>query len=287
MSAANFGTYTRAIVRQIPDSIRDSSEAFRDRDRKSVDYGLPMYEPIDLEKARREHEVYTQTLRDLGLEVTVVPPDESTPDCPFVEDTCIVVGNKALLTRPAGKTRRKEIDTIERVLTDLGLEVHRMRDEKAMLEGGDVVFTGQEFFVGNSVCSNRAGQAILAETFPEYPVHSIRLDYPKFHLKGVICMAAPGVIAVGESKWGKHAWKSVQNQAKFTYEPLWLPDKVFADHTCDVIHFNGNLVHCKKEEGAESVKRFAARFPDLNRVELTIGELEKVDAGLTCCSVLL
>ncbi|CAH1227394.1 DDAH1 [Branchiostoma lanceolatum] len=283
MSSANFGTYKRAIVRQIPDSIRDHSEAHEDREFQ----GLPIYAPIDLEKARQEHEVYTQTLRDLGLEVTVVPADESTPDCPFVEDICIVVGNKALLTRPQGAARRKEVDTIEKVLTDLGLEVHRIRNKRATLEGGDVVFTGHEFFVGDSACSNPKGHKILAETFPEYPVLSIPLDPPKFHLKGVICMAAPGVLAVGESKWGVRAWKKIQKHAKFTYEPLWLPDKVFADHTCDVIFFNGNLVHCKSQEGAESVKRFADRFPDVNRVELTIGELEKVDAGLTCCSVLL
>ncbi|CAH1270318.1 DDAH1 [Branchiostoma lanceolatum] len=283
MSSSNFGTYKRAIVRQIPDSIRDHSEALKDREEQ----GLPIHDPIDLEKARTEHALYTQTLRDLGLDVTVVPADEATPDCPFVEDTCIVVGNKALLTRPQGAVRRKEIDTMEKVLTDLGLDVHRIHDEEAQLEGGDVVFTGHEFFVGDSVCSNLEGHDILADTFPDYPVLSIPLDEPKFHLKGVVCMAAPGVLAIGESEWGDRAWKRIQKHGEATYEPLWLPDKVFEDHTCDVIYFNGNLVHCKKEEGAESVKRFADRFPDLNRVELTIGELMKVDAGLTCCSVLL
>ncbi|XP_078608732.1 N(G),N(G)-dimethylarginine dimethylaminohydrolase 1-like [Branchiostoma floridae x Branchiostoma japonicum] len=282
MSSAIFGTYTRAIVRQIPDSIRDHSECFEGRE---LD-GLPLPDKIDLEKARREHERYTQTLRDLGLDVTVVPADESTPDCPFVEDTCVVVGNKALLTRPAGKARQNEIDAIGKVLEDLGLEVHRIRDKDATLEGGDVIFTGHEFFVGKSVCSNLEGHEILADTFPEYPVHSIPLRPPKFHLKGVICMAAPGVMAVGESKWGKRAWKMVQKKTKFTYEPLWLPDKVFEDHTCDVIYFNGNLIHCSVEKGAESVKRFADKFPDVNRVEVKIEELEKVDAGLTCCSVL-
>ncbi|XP_078608735.1 N(G),N(G)-dimethylarginine dimethylaminohydrolase 1-like [Branchiostoma floridae x Branchiostoma japonicum] len=280
MSSAIFGTYTRAIVRQIPDSIRDHSEAFEGRHR----HGLPEHEePIDLEKARQDHERYTQTLRDLGLDVTVVPADESTPDCTFVEDTCVVVGNKALLTRPALATRRNEVDTMEKVLEDLGLEVHRIRDKEAKLEGGDVIFTGHEFFVGKSVCSNLEGHEILADTFPEYPVYSVPLRPPKFHLKGVICMAAPGVMAVGESKWGQRAWKMVQKRAKFTYEPLWVPDK---DHTCGVIYFNGNLVHCTKEEGAESVKRFEDRFPDLNRVEVTVGQLEKVDAALTCCSVL-
>ncbi|XP_078608733.1 N(G),N(G)-dimethylarginine dimethylaminohydrolase 1-like [Branchiostoma floridae x Branchiostoma japonicum] len=279
---SNFGTYTRAIVREIPDSIRDHSEAFVDCEEE----GLPMPEQINLARARREHERYTQTLRDLGLDVTVVPADESTPDCTFVEDTCIVVGNKALLTRPLREGRRNEIDSMESVLTELGLEVHRILDKKATLEGGDVVFTGYEFFVGDSKVSNTRGHEILAETFPEYPVHPVPLAPPEFHLKGVICMAAPGVMAVAESEWGTIAWKSVQEQGKAKYEPLWVPEDDIDFHTCDVIYFNGNLIHCTSEYGPKSVKRFKKRFPDLNRVEVSFDELEKVDAGLTCCSVL-
>nr|ABI17431.1 dimethylarginine dimethylaminohydrolase a [Branchiostoma belcheri] len=280
MSTAKF---TRAIVRQIPDSIRDHSEVHEYKE----ELGLPPNKPVDLEEARKAHAAYTQTLKDLGLEVTVLPADESLPDCPFVEDTCVIVGNRALLTRPESETRRGELDAVKKVLVDYGLEIHTVDDEEATLEGGDVFFTGHEIFVGESTCTNAKGIEFLRKTFPEYPVHSVPLAPPEFHLKGVACIAAPGVIALCESEFGITAWEAIQEKAKFRYEPLWTPDsKGIDDHTCDVIYFNGNLIHCTEKEGPESVKIFAEKFPHLNRVEATVGQLENVDAGLTCCSLI-
>ena len=42
--------------------------------------------------------------------------------------------------------------------------------EPARMDGGDVLFTGQEFFVGLSSRTNREGIEFLAKTFPKYPV---------------------------------------------------------------------------------------------------------------------
>ncbi|XP_078615714.1 N(G),N(G)-dimethylarginine dimethylaminohydrolase 1-like [Branchiostoma floridae x Branchiostoma japonicum] len=267
--------YSRAIVREIPDSIRDHSEAFKWKKRREKDM-------IDLGKAREDHARYTQTLRDLGLDVTVLPADESTPDCPFVEDTCVVVGNRALVTRPVDKTRRKEVDCVEKLLKDSGLEVHRIRDKGATLEGGDVIFTGKEFFVGDSTQSNKAGRKILAETFPDYPVTSIPVEPPEFHLKGVVCCAGPGVIAVGNHKSGRKAWEIIRKSSSCTYEALWVPD--YLGLNC--IHVNGTVIHCRAEDWPNSCKAFADKLPEHKRIELTVGELTKVDAGLSCCSVL-
>ncbi|XP_035668978.1 N(G),N(G)-dimethylarginine dimethylaminohydrolase 1-like [Branchiostoma floridae] len=253
MSTAKF---TRAIVRQIPHSIREHSESYEDRE----DIGLFKHELIDVEKARQEHAVYAQTLRELGLDVIVMPADESLPDCPFVEDICVIVGKRALLTRPLTENRRLEADAVEKVLVDLGLEVHKIDDDEAILEGGNLFFTGQEFFVGLSRCSNLRGAEILSSTFPEYPVHTIPLEPPECHLKGVACMAAPGVIAVAESKWGIPAWKAIREKAKFPYEPLWVPDAELYESTCDVIYFNGNLLHCTSGRKEETVKAGEPRW---------------------------
>ncbi|XP_078691271.1 N(G),N(G)-dimethylarginine dimethylaminohydrolase 1-like [Branchiostoma floridae x Branchiostoma belcheri] len=280
MSTAQF---TRAIVRQIPDSIRDHSEAHK----YNAKHGLPPVEPIDLEQARKDHANYTQTLRDLGLDVTVLPADESLPDCPFVEDTCVIVGNKALLTRPLSETRRGEVAAVKEALINLGLEVHQV-DDDVILEGGAVLFTGQEFFVSDSpVCDVNPGAEFIRKTFPEYPVHVIPLAEPEYHLKAVVCMAAPGVMAVCKNRWGKIAWKAIQEKSEFTYEAIWTPNRRFIDdHTCNVIYFNGNLIHCTREDGPRSVKIFASKLPQLNRVQATVGELMNVDSGLSCCSLI-
>ncbi|XP_066296746.1 N(G),N(G)-dimethylarginine dimethylaminohydrolase 1-like [Branchiostoma lanceolatum] len=279
----SFPKFTRALVRQVPDSIRDHSEGVKVYDEDRWYQTLPKPEPIDVAKAREEHARYTQTLRDLGLDVIVLPADESTPDCPFVEDTCVVVGNRALITRPEGEPRRREVDCVENCLKELGLEVHRIHDEEATLEGGDVVFTGKEFFVGASVMSNKAGREILADTFPEYPVHAIPVAWPEFHLKGVACCAAPGVIALGKNKQGKKAWQTILKKSDFAYEPLWVPDGPVA---VDCIHVNGTVIHCSEKEGPNSIEVFAEKLADFKRVPFSIGELGKTDAALSCCSLL-
>ncbi|XP_078591710.1 N(G),N(G)-dimethylarginine dimethylaminohydrolase 1-like [Branchiostoma floridae x Branchiostoma japonicum] len=266
----NFPRYTRAIVREIPNSIRLQSEGFKD------------YTKVYVKRAREEHAEYAQTLRDIGLDVTVLPADEETPDCVFVEDTCVVVGDKALMTRPPCKARRKEVDAVEKCLKSLGIKTHRMFDKKAILEGGDVLFTGKEFFAGISSKSNAAGHKILAETFPEFPVHSIPVEEPEFHLKGMLCMAAPGTLVVPRNKWGKTAWEAVCEKSEYTYKPLWVPNH----YGVNCLHINGTIVHCTEQQYPKSYQVFVETMGGYQRVQRSIGELGKVDAGLTCCSLL-
>ncbi|GCB86621.1 hypothetical protein scyTo_0027316, partial [Scyliorhinus torazame] len=67
-------------------------------------------EAVDLEAARREHQRYTRVLgTELGLELRQLPADPALPDCVFVEDTAVVCGDTALLTRPGAPSRRREV----------------------------------------------------------------------------------------------------------------------------------------------------------------------------------
>ena len=45
--------------------------------------------------------------------------------------------------------------------------------EPALLDGGDVLFTGREIFVGLSSRTNKEGVESLAKAFPKYPVTSV------------------------------------------------------------------------------------------------------------------
>lgn len=48
-------------------------------------------------------------LRDLGLDVIELPPDENLPECAFVEDTAVVCNGIALICRPGDSNRQKEV----------------------------------------------------------------------------------------------------------------------------------------------------------------------------------
>lgn len=49
------------------------------------------------------------TLREIGLDVIELPPDEVHPHCMFVEDVAVVCNGIALVTRPGHPAREKEV----------------------------------------------------------------------------------------------------------------------------------------------------------------------------------
>lgn len=137
MSCREYGRFTHAVVRSVPDSLGKS---------------IGSIESIDLAAARLEHSNYVQHLRTMGLTVIQVPADESLPDCSFVEDTAVICDQLALITRPGHPVRHRETTEIRRTLKQLvRIDVVEMNQSNAFLDGGDVLFTGREFFVGKSL----------------------------------------------------------------------------------------------------------------------------------------
>lgn len=61
------------------------------------------------EQAKLQHETYVRTLRDLGLDVIEMPPDETLPYCVYIEDTAIICNGIALIAKPKDEKRLKEV----------------------------------------------------------------------------------------------------------------------------------------------------------------------------------
>ena len=78
-----------ALVSRIANSFRDSSS-----------FDLKGQRPIDIEKARREHEELVETLRRIGVDVIELPCDEKHPDGLFVDDIAVVINGTALICNP-------------------------------------------------------------------------------------------------------------------------------------------------------------------------------------------
>ncbi len=138
-----------AITRDIPQSILRCELTHLDR------------EPIDYARAVTQHEAYCQVLSELGLSLSRLPADEAYPDCPFVEDTAVVLDELAILASPGVASRRGEVTTIARVLSRYR-PLSRI-EPPATLEGGDVLVMGRTIFVGKSSRTNVAGIAALAK----------------------------------------------------------------------------------------------------------------------------
>ena len=75
--------------------------------------------PIDVTRARAQHEAYEQALTALGCRVERLAATPDMPDSVFIEDTAIVVDEVAIVTRPGARSRRVETAAVEQALTCL------------------------------------------------------------------------------------------------------------------------------------------------------------------------
>ncbi|XP_075228896.1 N(G),N(G)-dimethylarginine dimethylaminohydrolase 1 isoform X2 [Lycorma delicatula] len=257
--------YTHGIVCRVPLSFRSQGE-------------------INLEEAKRQHEAYVRLLRDIGLDVIELPPDETLPECIYVEDTAVVCNGIALITRPGNPSRLKEVDTVRAIIKkELDMPIVEITDETAKLDGGDVLFTGREFFVGLSKWTNEAGARAVAAAFPEFPCTTIKVTDP-VHLKSLISMAGPDVFCVSTGLASQDVLKRIARVATFSYQTLTVPENKAAN----VLYINGTLIHRSPDEIPESNKVFAEKV-DFSRHTLLVSELVKGNSAssLSSCCLLL
>uniref|UniRef100_V9KTM6 N(G),N(G)-dimethylarginine dimethylaminohydrolase 1 n=1 Tax=Callorhinchus milii TaxID=7868 RepID=V9KTM6_CALMI len=285
---SDFGTCTHAIVRGIPDSlVKRALRRSRPEPEPESDPDPDPELEVDLAKAHRQHEMYVGVLRQrLGLQVVQLPAEETLPDCVFVEDTAVVCGDTALLTRPGAPSRRKEVEAMKVALAELNLHTVEMTDETATLDGGDILFTGREFFVGLSKRTNQRGAEILADTFKDYAVSTVPVT-GSLHLKSFCSMAGPELIVIGSSEDAQKTLKFMQQMSEHRYDKLTVPDDTAANCVYLNIPNKGHvLLHRSPEEFPESAKVFE-KLKEHMLIPVTCSELSKVDGALTCCSVLL
>jgi dimethylargininase len=110
--------------------------------------------------AAQQHSAYVEALAGGGYRILTIEPDEAYPDCCFIEDTAVVIGSRALMTRAGHPSRRGEGDAVAPVLGDL-VRIHQAR-HPASIDGGDVLIVGSNVFVGLSRRTNREGADAIA-----------------------------------------------------------------------------------------------------------------------------
>ncbi|XP_029473814.1 N(G),N(G)-dimethylarginine dimethylaminohydrolase 1 isoform X2 [Rhinatrema bivittatum] len=191
-----------------------------------------------------------------------------------------------MLLAPGRPVYQNAVEEMKRALEDLQLNVVEMMDENATLDGGDVLFTGREFFVGLSKRTNQRGAEILADTFKDYAVSTVPVSN-FLHLKSFCSMAGPNLIAIGSSEAAQKALKTMQQMSDHRYDKLTVPDDAAANCVYLNIPNKGHvLLHRAPEEYPESAKIYE-KLKDHMLIPIANTELEKVDALLSCCSVLI
>src|SRR5690242_6547878 len=84
--------------------------------------------PVDAGLAARQHEAYVDAVAGAGWTIREVPPADDLPDCAFVEDMVVVLGDLVLVSRPGAAARRAEVAGVREAVGSLGLEVARIEE---------------------------------------------------------------------------------------------------------------------------------------------------------------
>jgi dimethylargininase len=227
--------------------------------------------PIDLALARDQHREYQLALLACGLELRMLGASEDPDGC-FVEDTAVVAGHIALITRPGAPSRRAETARVAESFAQ-DLELVRM-EAPATLDGGDVMRVGKTIFVGRSARTNEQGIARLAEVFEPrgYRVVPVAMPAGVLHLKSCCAPLADDRITLADG--------SIPSEAFGDLHIVRVPEEETYAANCLAI---GNRVLAAKGYPRTCNSLASAGF---DVTELDTSEFRKADGALTCLSIL-
>jgi dimethylargininase len=228
-------------------------------------------QPIDVPKAKEQHARYLAALRELGAEVITLNAEPGMPDGMFVEDPAVVVGECAVITRMGAESRRREGERLSTVLARF--RKLRWVREPATLEGGDVLRVGRVLYVGLSGRTNQEGIDQLAQLL--HPLGYVVQAVPVrgcLHLKSGCCALGDRVLLANR------AW--IDTAPLKTFEIVDVPPGEPGAANILTIG-NTALVPASFPHTAELIAGLGFQVYSLD-----ISELQKAEAGLTCCSLL-
>ncbi len=227
--------------------------------------------PVDAELALRQWEGYVAALAAAGWETIEVPPAPECADSAFVEDTVVMYGDLAVITRPGADERKPETAATEATLRELGYRIAHI-EAPGTLDGGDVLKHSGTVWVGLGGRTNQAGHDQLAALLAPQGANVVGVGVEKvLHLKTAVTALPDGTI-VG-------------------YEPLvdnvdvwdhFLP--VPEEEGAHVVLLGGEAV-LMSANAPRSARLFEQR--GLRVVAVDIGEFEKLEGCVTCLSVRL
>jgi dimethylargininase len=150
--------------------------------------------PVDVGLARQQWEGYVGALHAEGWQTIEVPPSPGCPDSVFVEDTVVVYGDLAVITRPGADERKPETAGTEQTLRELGYRIAHI-ESPGTLDGGDVLKHDGKVWVGLGGRTNQAGAEQLAAHFEPRGAQVVCVSLTKvLHLKSAVTALPDGTV---------------------------------------------------------------------------------------------
>lgn len=199
----------------------------------------PCSEPICVNKCIEQHKEYINLIKENCENIFVyeLEQDDSYPDCMFIEDTSVVIGNTVVITQPGDESRRGETKMLEKFWEEMKNNAKscisniitmnnyplKEKTQSPLLDGGDVLFVPLssyykdnkdsnkwvgDLYVGISSRTNEEGAEVLRQSFKHLniDVHSIQLFSKNksndnhqnvLHLKSMTTALSPSKLLIG------------------------------------------------------------------------------------------
>jgi dimethylargininase len=236
-----------------------------DRGITTSDLGLPDYELV-----LKQHAVYIDTLRSIGLDVIELDPLPDHPDAHFVEDTAVVTPEVAIITNPGAPSRRGEEKSIAEIL----LQYRQVEyiQSPATVDGGDVLMIGNHFFIGISQRTNPQGAEQLGRILEKYEKTWTTLEVGAgLHFKSSVNYVGKNSMLVTPDFAHHEALNGynkiiVDQGEEYSANTLWLNEHLLLP---------GGFPNTKTKLEILGLPIF----------ELDVSEMQKMDGGLTCLSI--
>lgn len=226
--------------------------------------------PIDAARAAAQHAAYEDALRNAGFAIVRLPDLPDDPDAVFVEDTAILLGEHAIITRPGAASRLGEASSTADGLAPY-FTLHQVAH--GYVDGGDVLRIGRRLYVGLSTRTDLAGIAALAAIAGPlgFEVRQAQLR-DCLHLKTAATLASPGLLLFNPHAVDPTQFTSVETITTDPAEPA----------AANVVLAGENVIMPAGNPRAAAILRDRG----LAVTEVDVSELQKAEAGVTCMSLI-
>ena len=228
----------------------------------------PLHHTVDLELELKQHSAYCKILKELGLELVELTPDDIHPDACFVEDTVVVHKDRAILTRMAMESRRGESPGVEAVLSEYK-QIESVK-EPGTLEGGDVIHLENSLICGITERTNHDGASQM-EHWLKTHVHRIE-DPNIMHIKSHVTFLGKNTIVCNP--------RYVDHPVLIPFTKIELPPK--ESHSANTLTIGDSVIMSSKHQETSNLVRESG----FDVIQLDMSEFEKCDGALTCLSVI-
>ncbi|HUV98313.1 MAG TPA: arginine deiminase family protein [Candidatus Paceibacterota bacterium] len=229
-------------------------------------------ETIDVELARLQHGTYCKMLQKLGLRLVWVERDDHLADSCFVEDTAVVLGERAVICNMSVKSRAPEVVDVAKTLKRFK-QLYYIRSP-ATIDGGDVLKAEDAVFIGLSARTNIEAVNQIREISRDLGLEVVPLKVRNvLHLKSACTYLGDNCV--------------ILSRGNFKTDELSGLRKIIVpkgeEYAADCLAVNKTVLMAK---GHPKTKKLVVN-EGFQVEELDVSEFRKGEGALTCLSIIL